>query len=185
MRKLPRTYVCRRCGRTYFHQDRLTKVKVDKILQLFDEGYTKKEIAEKLDVSRGTVSKYIQGQLPRGEGIGDAQNRVLSQIVLELARSIFRLVADLSIAPYVDQDFLTQVADSEALQLMQRIGELDRNFAKSLLSGNAYLEFLKRDGVLDLTVSRNQLDQEGLKQREKWLQLMKEICPEALGEFIT
>lgn len=160
---------------------------VDKICSLHEQGFTQLEIAKELGISRSSVAKYVKDwEKEQGKTALTSPPLGLSQIVLELARSVFRLLADLSVAPYVDQeDFLTQAADAEALQLMQRIGELDRNFARLLLTGNAYLESLKRDGVLDLTVSRNHLDQEGLKQREKWLQLMKEICPEALGEFIT
>ena len=42
---------------------RLTKAKIDKITNLRDEGYTQKEVAEKVDVDIKTVRKYDpQGQ---------------------------------------------------------------------------------------------------------------------------
>lgn len=37
---------------------RLTKAKIDKITKLRDEGYTQKEVAEKVDVDIKTVRKY-------------------------------------------------------------------------------------------------------------------------------
>jgi len=162
---------------------RLRQNKLSQIRNLWDKNYTIVEISEKTGVSRGTIAKYVKQWQKKTSGPPPPSP---SPIVLELARSIFRLLADLSIAPYVDQeDFLTQAADDEALRLIQRIGKLDGNVAKSLLTENAYLELLKREGVLDFAVSRDQLDPERLKQREKWLQLMKEISPESLAKFIT
>ena len=47
---------------------KLTKAKIDEIQRLDREGYTKKEIAEKVRVDRGTVAKYIDEKPNRGQG---------------------------------------------------------------------------------------------------------------------
>ena len=46
---------------------KLTKAKIDEIQRLDREGYTKKEISEKVRVDRGTVAKYIDEKATRGE----------------------------------------------------------------------------------------------------------------------
>ena len=43
---------------------RLTKAKIDKITNLRGEGYTQKEVAEKVDVDIKTVRKYHSNDIP-------------------------------------------------------------------------------------------------------------------------
>ena len=46
---------------------RLTKEKINEIRRLLKEGYTKKEVAEKTGVDRGTVRKYAEEESSRGK----------------------------------------------------------------------------------------------------------------------
>ena len=159
---------------------RLTKVKVDKIQQLYREGYTKKEIAEKLDVSRGSVSKYVGEQPLRGEGLGEAQ---VQQLLHELVKSLFELHVHINVMPWLDDDYVADGADQMALKLMQRIAEVSPKYAKILMIENPYIKHLA-NGVLDLSKPDEELDEEARKQRHAWVSMMKKYYPEKLAELI-
>ena len=159
---------------------RLTKVKVDKIRQLFEQGYTKKEIAEKLDVSRGTVAKYVEEQPPKREGVGEAQ---VQQLLHELVNAFSALLVDLNVLPYIDLDYIAEAADSVALKLMERIATINPTYAKSLMQENPYIKHLA-NGILDLSKPDEELDEEARKQRHVWVSMMKKFYPEKLAEFV-
>lgn len=159
---------------------RLTKAKADQIQRLYEQGYTKKEIAEKLNVSRGTVSKYV-GQLPlRGEGLGEPQ---VQQLLYELVNAFSALLVDLNVLPYIDLDHIAEAADSVALKFMERIATISPTYAKSLVQENPYIKHLA-NGILDLSKPDEELDEEARKQRHAWVSMMKKFYHEKLAELI-
>lgn len=159
---------------------RLAKAKIDRIQQLYREGYTKKGIAEKLDISRGTVAKYVEEQPPQREGIGEAQ---VQQLLHELVNAFSALLVDLNVLPYIDLDFIAEAADSVALKLMERIAAISPTYAKSLVQENPYIKHLA-NGILDLSKPDEELDEEARKQRHTWISMMKKLYPEQLAEFV-
>jgi transcriptional regulator with XRE-family HTH domain len=159
---------------------RLTKTKVDQIQQLYEQGYTKKEIAEKLDVSRSSIAKYVR-ESP--EGGGREAEAHIRQLLHELAKTLFDLLAHISVMPWLDEDFVADEADQMALKLMQRIAEVSPEYAKSLIKENPYIEYLKL-GVLDLSKPDEELDENERNQRRAWVTMMKKYYPEKLAQLI-
>lgn len=159
---------------------RLTKAKIDQIQQLYQEGYTRKEIAEKLDISRGTVSKYVGEQPLRGEGLSEAQ---VQQLLHELVKSLFELLVHINVMPWLDDVYIADGADQMALKFMQRIAEASPKYAKSLVQENPYIKHLA-NGILDLSKPDEELDEETRKQRHAWVSMMKKFYPEKLAELV-
>jgi len=160
---------------------RLTKVKVDQIRQLYEQGYTKKEIADKLGVSRSSIAKYVK---ETSEGGGREAATHIPQLVHELAKTLFELLAHINVMPWLDDNCVADGADQMALKLLQKIAEINPEYAKSLIKENPYIEYLQ-DRILDLsTTPDEQLDEEEQRQRRAWVSMMKNYYPEKLAQLI-
>ena len=159
---------------------KLTKTKVDQIQQLYKQGYTKKEIGEKLDVSRSSVAKYV-GDTPEGGGrVAEAH---IPELIHELAKTLFELLAHINVMPWLDENCVADGADQMALKLMQKIAEISPEYAKQIIKDNAYIENLG-DRILDLSKPDEELDEEEQRQRRAWVSMMKNRYPEKLAELI-
>jgi DNA-binding transcriptional regulator LsrR (DeoR family) len=159
---------------------RLTKAKVDQIQQLYEQGYTKKEIADKLDASRSTVAKYVK-ESP--EGGGREAEAHIPQMLHEMVKTLFELFAHINVMPWLDDNCVAEGADQMALKLMQRIAEISPEYAKQLVKENPYIEYLK-EGTLDLKKPDETLDEEEQRQRRAWVSMMKNYYPEKLAQLI-
>lgn len=156
---------------------RLTKLKIDEIKKLYGEGWTKKEVAQKVGVSRSTVLKYVGREQERLETPHPPPLEVL-------CKAFFSLLTALAISPYLGENAVEEWSGDQALNLLRNLATSNKELVRRLIS-NDYVQYLREQGTLNLNIPANELDEVGRRQREKWLQLMKEICPEALGEFIT
>jgi len=165
---------------TAFTMGKLTKAKVDQIQQLYEQGYTKKEIAEKLDVSRSSVTKYV-GESP--EGGGREAEAHIPKLIHELAKTLFELLAHINVMPWLDENCVADGADQMALKLMQKIAEINPEYAKQLINENPYMEVLG-DRILDLSKPDEELDEEEQRQRKAWISMMKNYYPEKLAQLI-
>ena len=63
---------------------RLAKSKIDEIKELYRQGYTKKEIAEKVGVTRTTVTKYSTEKLIGEGGREEAKDFVSLRLAIKL-----------------------------------------------------------------------------------------------------
>jgi len=159
---------------------RLTKAKVDQIQQLYEQGYTKKEIADKLDVSRSSVGKYVKGTQERG---GMEVEAHIPKLIHELAKTLFELLAHINVMPWLDENCVSDGADQMALKLMKKIAEINPEYAKQLINENPYMEVLG-DRILDLSKPDEELDEEEQRQRRAWVSMMKNYYPEKLAQLI-
>ena len=157
---------------------RIPKAKIDEIKRFYQEGYTKKEVAEKVGVSRGTVAKYTpkEGVAPRGVGP--------SPVLEEVVKAFYDLLVDLNVSAYLEKDTIVDLTDDQALKLTRRIISVDEEFGNRLLNDNPYVDYLMLGDVLKLSVADNQLDKESHELRKKWVELFKRHCPEKLAELL-
>jgi len=159
---------------------RLTKAKVDQIQELYEQGYTKKEIADKLNVSRCSVAKYVR-EAPE-EGGMEAEAHI-PKLLHELTKTLFELLAHINVMPWLDDNCVAEGADQMALRLMRKIAEISPEYAKQIIKDNAYIENLG-DRILDLSKPDEELDEEEQRQRRAWVSMMKNHYPEKLAELI-
>ena len=155
---------------------RLTKEKIDEIRRLGGEGYTKKEIAEKLGVSRSTVSKYVE-ERPEGEPPSS------QPLLYEVIKTLFGLLMDINLLPILSKEDLARGADSEALMLTERIAEIAPDYAEKLIEENPYITYLG-DYILDLSKSDDELSEDELRQRKAWIKVLKKHYPKKLAELV-
>jgi len=159
---------------------RLTKAKIDQIKKLYGEGWTKKEISKKLQVSRSTVAKYAGKELEKElETPGVSPSPVLEVVV----KNFFELLLNLNIATYLSKDDYPQIIDSTALKLLTEIAKTDKDFVKRLIN-NPYLDYLRETCVLDLTVPDAELNGESVRQRKAWISFFKKYLPEELARLM-
>jgi len=157
---------------------RVSKAKIDEIKRLYQEGYTKKEVAEKVGVSRGTVAKYTPKEGVAPGGVGP------SPVLEEVVKAFYDLLVDLNVSAYLEKDAIADLTDDQSLKLTKRIINVDKEFGKRLLNDNPYVKYLMLGDVLKLSVAENQLDKESLELRREWIELFKRHCPEKLAELM-
>jgi len=144
------------------------------------EGYTKKEIADKLDVSRSSIAKYVR-DTPEGGGV-EAEAHI-PKLIHEVVKTLFELLTHINVMPWLDENCVADGADRMALKLMQRIAEVSPEYAKTLIKENPYIEYLK-EGILNLSKPNEELDMEEKQQRAAWINMMKNYYPEKLAQLI-
>ena len=157
---------------------RVPKAKIDEIKRLYQEGYTKKETAEKVGVSRGTVAKYTPKEGVAPVGVGP------SPVLEEVVKAFYDLLVDLNVSAYLEKDAIADLTDDQSLKLTRRIISVDKEFGKRLLNDNPYVKHLMLGDVLKLSVADNQLSKESYELRKKWIELFKQHCPEKLAELM-
>lgn len=160
---------------------RLRQSKVAEIKALWEQNYTIAEISEKTHVSRGTVSKYTkEWEKEKGTPPGGTASPVLEVVT----QAFFNLLLGLSVLRYLDQDALSEIADQEALKLLRRLSKTDREFARHIIKNTDYLTYLKEGDILNFKIPDTDLDEEGIRQRRAWVQLLKEFFPEELAALM-
>lgn len=161
---------------------RLRREVVNKLLSLYEEGFTQIEIAKQLGISRSTVSKYVQKESeeapepPRGPPL---------PVLETLAKGILDLLVCLDVSIYLDENDLSDIIHEQALRLMENIATVDEKFAAKLLNNNPFLEHLRETPVLNLSIPGNSLSEEEQGQRKKWIGLIKKMSPQVLGNLVT
>jgi predicted transcriptional regulator len=151
---------------------RVFQSKVDEIKALAAKDFTRKEIAEKLNVSQGTVRKYL------GEKAVDGCEREVSV----LFEGFFDLLTDLEMSTLVGPEHLDSLACERGLEVARRLFKLNKPFAQKILS--PYLKHLRDMQILNLAINDHELSEEDLQLRNQWLGLLKTEFPEKLAEFL-
>ena len=159
---------------------RLPKAKIDRINRLYKEGYTKKEIAKKVGVTRGTVAKYVDDEDKMGKGVGkDSHSRLLQEIVTTL----YDMLVLFNVMPYIQISELARFADEIACRLTETLAQISLEDAKRFMKNNPYIDYLS-GGILDFSKPDKEMGKEELKQRKTWLAMMKKHHPEKLAELV-
>jgi len=151
---------------------RVFQSKVDEIKALAAKDFTRKEIAEKLNISQGTVRKYL------AEKAVDGCEREV-QVLFE---AFFELLMDLNISAAVGPEQLDSLANERGLKTARLLFKLNKPFAQKILS--SYLKHLRDMQILDLAINDHELSEEDLQLRNQWLGLLKTEYPEKLAEFL-
>lgn len=163
------------------YMGRLSKRKIDEIKRLHEQGFLKKEIAEKLKVSRTTVNKYISEEKP---SVAD----VSSSVLVVLAENFLNLLLDLNNITNFDneerKEILRAATDYGALTFAASLFKQSLELGKRVLDDSIYLHYLKECTILDLRIPNEKLDKDERELRKKWVQLLKEFYPEKLVELI-
>lgn len=128
----------------------------------------------------GTLTKQKTDEIRQGAGEAGDPPPPLEV----LCKAFFSLLTALAISPYLGENAVEEWSSDQALDLLRNLATSNKDLVRRLIP-NDYVQYLREQGILNLNIPANELDEVGRRQREKWLQLMKEICPEALGRFIT
>lgn len=162
------------------YMGRLSKRKIDEIKRLHEQGFLKKEIAEKLKVSRTTVNKYISEEKA---SVADVSSSVLAV----LAENFLTLLLDLNNITNFDneegKEILRVATDYGALDFARSLFKQSLELGKRVLDSSTYIHYLKDSTILDLRIPNEKLDNDERKLRKKWIQLLKEFYPEKLVEL--
>ena len=151
---------------------RLRKETVEQIEALSSQGFTATEIAEKLGVSRNTVSKYAA----RTPGKGYTAEL---EIIFE---AFFGLLRDLNTSALLDREDLAAIVDDRALEVTKKLLRVNKELAKKML--DLQVLHLKSANILDLVVPQEELCVEDLSLRKEWMALLKKQYPEKLAELV-
>ena len=145
---------------------------IDQAKALDKEGYTQKEISEKLHVSPTTVRKYLA---PAASSACNRETAILFE-------SFFNLLVDFETLSAVGFEETDAVVGERAFRTAQELFKVNKSFAQKIL--DPYLLHLRESRILDLTVSDDELDEESLQARNRWLALLKTEYAEKLVEFL-
>ena len=147
----------------------------DEVRRLSGEGFSQKEISEKLKIDRATAAKYAVST-PETPGKGCMAE---SEIIFE---AFFGLLRDLNTSAFLDREDLAAIVNDRALAVTKKLLRVNKELAKKML--DLQVPHLKSAHILDLVVPPEELSVGDLSLREEWMTLLKGQYPEKLAELV-
>jgi hypothetical protein len=159
---------------------RLPKKKVDKILEMLEQGYTTQEIVEEIGCSESSVHRYRKKMVKTSSQPNETNNAPLFEILTD---TILSMITHIELGLDQEQQENPGAAFWRYLpfNLLRQIANINPNLFKTVLNKS---EFYVSIGYIFSTDRKNLNDREK-KTRSDLINLLKTYYPEKLGELIN